>query len=94
VTSVHLTLIGKPGCHLCDEARDVIAGVLDGIRSQHDDLEIELGERSILEDRELYDRYVEEIPVLLIDGKVHTYWRVDPERLSRALLGKKRDTST
>ncbi|PPG48994.1 thioredoxin family protein, partial [Rathayibacter sp. AY2B7] len=33
-------------------------------------------------------RFVEEIPVVLIDGRVHTFWRVDPARLRRALLDR------
>ncbi len=76
-----VTLVGKPGCHLCDDARVVVEQVLrefDGIR---------LEERSILDDVALRDLYAEEIPVVLIDGVQHTYWRVDPERLRRALAG-------
>tara|TARA_R110000868_G_scaffold411750_1_gene708709 strand:+ start:14629 stop:14817 length:189 start_codon:yes stop_codon:yes gene_type:complete len=46
---------------------------------------VSFDERSILDDAELFDAYVEEIPVLLIDDRVHTIWRVDPERLRRRL---------
>ncbi|KQX05327.1 MULTISPECIES: glutaredoxin family protein [unclassified Leifsonia] len=74
-----LTLIGKPGCHLCDDARAVVTTVL----AQFPDAA--LTELSILDDDALRDRYAEEIPVLLIDGAVHTYWRVDPDRLRAAL---------
>ena len=42
-------------------------------------------EKSILDDPELFDEYVEEIPVVLINGRVHTIWRVDPARLTNAL---------
>ena len=42
-------------------------------------------ELSILDDPELLDRYVEEIPVVLIDDRVHTIWRVDADRLRGAL---------
>ncbi|MFT4284157.1 MAG: glutaredoxin family protein [Protaetiibacter sp.] len=73
-----LTLLGKPGCHLCDDARAIVLEVA-GERG------LELEERDILQDPELLDRYAEEIPVLLIDDRVHTIWRVDPERLRRAL---------
>jgi hypothetical protein len=45
-----------------------------------------LDEVSILDDAELHDRYAEEIPVLLINGRVHNYWRIDPTRLTTALL--------
>jgi len=74
-----VTLIGKPGCHLCDDARETIHGVL----SEFDG--IEFVERSILDDTALRDEYAEEIPVVLIDGVQHTYWRVDAGRLRAAL---------
>ena len=73
-----LTLLGKPGCHLCDDARAIVLEVA-GERG------LELEERNILEDPELLDTYAEEIPVVLIDDRVHTIWRVDPDRLRRAL---------
>jgi len=74
-----LTLLAKPGCHLCDEAREIVAEVLAGFP------EVAFEERSILDDQELFDRYWEEIPVVLIDDRVHTVWKVDPGRLRRAL---------
>ena len=79
MASTTLTLIGKPGCHLCDDARAVVTTVLEGFDS------VKLDELSILDDTELYAKYVEEIPVLLLNGKVHNIWRVDPARLTRAL---------
>ena len=79
MASTTLTLIGKPGCHLCDDARAVVTTVLEGFDS------VELSELSILDDTELYEKYVEEIPVLLLNGKVHNIWRVDPARLTEAL---------
>lgn len=84
MTNVDLTLIGKPGCHLCDDARDVIAAVVADLPA--DAAAVSVSEASILDDAELHERYVEEIPVVLIDGRVHTYWRVDPSRLRTALL--------
>ncbi len=47
--------------------------------------DIVLEERSILDDPALLDTYAEEIPVVLIDDRVHTIWRVDPDRLRTAL---------
>jgi hypothetical protein len=79
-----LTLVGKPGCHLCDDARDVVTGVLGGLDADRA-AEVTLEERSILDDRVLADRFAEEIPVLLIDGRVHNYWRIDADRLRAAL---------
>jgi len=81
VPTVSVTLVSKPGCHLCDAARDVVnsvVGELEGVAS--------VTEVSILDDPELFEKYVEEIPVVLIDGRVHNIWRVDPARLRTALM--------
>lgn len=88
--SIQLTLIGKPGCHLCDEARDAIDGVLLEFRKANPNTDVALEELNILEDEALRLKYAEEIPVLLIDGKMHNYWRIDDERLMRALYAKVR----
>ncbi len=79
-----LSLVGKPGCHLCDDAREVVTQVLGGLDAARAG-EVTLEERSILDDRALADRFAEEIPVLLIDGRVHNYWRIDADRLRAAL---------
>ena len=81
MTTPRVTLIGKPGCHLCDEARAVIADVCA-------QTEEDWQERSIQDDPELYDAYWERIPVVLVDGQPHDFWRVDPARLRTALTGK------
>ena len=73
-----VTLIGKPGCHLCDQARSVIEKVCA-------DLGVGWTELSILEDPKLADRYFELIPVTLVDGQPHDQWRVDENRLKKAL---------
>ena len=88
--SIQLTLIGKPGCHLCEEARDAIDGVLLEFRKANPNTDVALEEQNILEDEALRLKYAEEIPVLLIDGKTHNYWRIDDERLMRALYAKVR----
>ena len=81
-----LTLIGKPGCHLCDDARELVDSVVTKLADNPAAPAIVLEERSILDDAELNALYVEDIPVLLINGKVHNYWRIDPLRLRTALL--------
>lgn len=77
---IELTLIGKPGCHLCDDAELVVQKVLDDF-----DGTASLTKQNILDDDALFARYSEEIPVLLINGKVHNYWHIDPVRLREAL---------
>lgn len=74
-----VTLLSKPGCHLCDDARAI---VIDTLR---DFPHIELVETSILDDAELHARHWDEIPVVLIDDVVHCIYRVDAGRLRAAL---------
>jgi hypothetical protein len=76
---VRITLIGTPGCHLCDEARTVIERVAS-------DLAVGWEELSIADEPGLAEQYWEQIPVTLVDGRQHDYWRVDEGRL-RAALG-------
>lgn len=83
--TIELTLIGKPGCHLCDDARSAIEEVLTDVRAKNPACEITITEQNILDDVELAKKYSEEIPVLLIGGKVHNYWRIDKDRLRAAL---------
>lgn len=79
---IRLTLLSKPGCHLCDAARDVVTEVVAGLA---DGASVTVEERSILDDAELNARHWDEIPVVLIDGVVHNIWRIDPERLRASL---------
>ncbi|MEO6019686.1 MAG: glutaredoxin family protein [Knoellia sp.] len=73
-----VTLIGKPGCHLCDDARVIIAEVTAEVGES-------FVEVSVLEQPDLLERYAEEIPVTLVDGRQHDFWRVDRDRLRAAL---------
>ena len=86
---IALTLLTKPGCHLCDDARAVVDRVVSEVRggrvTETCDPVITVTELSILDDADLTERYAEEIPVLLIDGVVHNIWRIEPERLRAAL---------
>ena len=86
---MNLTLIGKPGCHLCDDARLVVNTVIAEFKSAHTgvnaSVQVQLNEKNILEDEALFAKYSEEIPVLLVNDKVHNYWRIDPVRLRDAL---------
>ncbi|MEW2066932.1 glutaredoxin family protein [Streptomyces sp. NPDC007346] len=73
-----VTLVGKPGCHLCEDARAVVSAVCEETGASW-------VEKDITEDEELHRLYWEQIPVVLIDGEQHTFWRVDPARLRKAL---------
>lgn len=74
-----ITLIGKAGCHLCDAAREVVAKVAN-------DLGVGWVEYDINEDPSLKEDYWDIIPVTLVDGRRHDFWKVDEERLRAALM--------
>lgn len=83
MTEPRITLLGRPGCHLCDDARKVIRRVAD-------ELGVAWEERDITQSEEDLREYWEMIPVTLIDGVQHDFWRVSEDRLRAALTG---DTS-
>lgn len=76
-------LLGKPECHLCDDAREVVARVCG-------ELGVGWQERDISGVPDELARWWDRIPVTLVDGEVHNYWRVDPDRLRAALRGPTR----
>lgn len=79
-----ITLIGKPDCHLCDVASDVIDAVVAELPDAAAE-EIQIVEASINDDPALYELWWEKIPVVLIDGEFHAHWRVTPDRFRQAL---------
>jgi glutaredoxin len=73
-----VTLYGRPGCHLCDDAREA----LERVRAQHP---FALREIDIETNDELFRRYLERIPVVSVDGEELFDYHVD-ERALRARL--------
>ncbi len=73
-----ITLLGRPGCHLCDQAREVIARVAA-------DLGVPWEERDITQSADDLRAYGEMIPVTLINGVQHDFWHVSEQRLRAAL---------
>ncbi len=73
-----ITLIGRPGCHLCDDARAVIDQVAG-------ELGVGWEERSIEDDPDLSAQWADHIPVTLVDGRPHDFFRVSPDRLRSVL---------
>ena len=76
-----VVLYGRPGCHLCDEAR----ALLLEIREQHP---FTLVERDIESDDELFLRYLERIPVVAIDGEERFELDFDHRAVWNALAAK------
>jgi glutaredoxin len=73
-----VTLYGKPGCHLCDEARAVVAEV-------RRERPFDLIEVDITFDAGINARYAERIPVLEVNGEEVFEFVVEPEELRRRL---------
>lgn len=81
--TVTITLIAKPDCHLCDEAREIIDATRQ--RLTRNGYATQLQELNMVEDPALVAQYAEDIPVVLIDGRRHSFWRVDATRLTAAV---------
>jgi glutaredoxin len=75
-----ITLLSRPGCHLCDDAREVIARVAG-------ELGVGWTERDITGSQDELRKYADMIPVTFVDGVQHDFWRVDEARLRKALGG-------
>ena len=73
-----VTVISRTGCHLCEIA-------IDKINSVKNELKFELEIKLINDLPELEQEYGEQVPVIMIDYKVHDYWRVDIERFTKAI---------
>lgn len=77
--TIDVLLLGKPGCHLCDDARTIVEEVIAQAREAGEP--VTLRERSILDDADLQRRFGELIPVVFIGDRQVAQWHVDPARL-------------
>jgi hypothetical protein len=73
-----VTVISRTGCHLCEIA-------IDKINLVKDQLKFELEIKLINDLPELEQEYGEQVTVIMIDNKIHDYWRVDIERFTKAI---------
>jgi glutaredoxin len=72
--SERLTLITRVDCHLCDVAKEAIARVAAAAGVGWEELDVDA-------DPALQEEYWDRVPVILLDGKEHGYWRVEEDRL-------------
>jgi hypothetical protein len=70
-----VTLISRDGCHLCEVAEAAVEQIVPGDWTRVD----------VDSSLELQRDYGDRVPVVLLDGKEHGYWRVEEERLRRDL---------
>ena len=73
-----VVLYGRSGCHLCDVAESTLADLAGN-------LSFSLTKILIDGDKDLEYKYGEQVPVITINGKVHDFFRVDPERFTQAI---------
>lgn len=76
-----LTLYTKPGCHLCDQMKEVIARVAASLPIALEEIDISL-------DDELTRRYETDIPVLLIDQRLGAKHRISEDELVRRIRAR------
>ncbi len=78
--SGRLTLLSKPGCHLCHQMREVVEKVVAAS-------DVTLVEEDVRSDPS-WRAYLLEIPVLLLDGAEIARHRVGEEELRRRLADR------
>jgi glutaredoxin len=78
MSTPRLTLITRVDCHLCDVAKEAIARVAEQAGVDWVAVDVD-------SDPALLEEYWDRVPVILLDGKEHGYWRVEEERLLRDL---------
>ena len=75
---LHLTIYSRPGCHLCDEMKEIVRRVARSVPLSVDEVDIS-------RDPALEERYGLQIPVLMIEGKKAAKYRIAEETLMRML---------
>jgi glutaredoxin len=73
-----VTLYTREGCHLCQEARETVRRVCGELGEEFEEVDVDT-------DPALRERFTDEVPVTFVDGRQHDFWRVDEDRLRRAL---------
>ena len=73
-----VTVVTRVGCHLCDDAEQAVGRLADELGFDWDRLDVDAS-------AELQNTYGDRVPVILLDGREHGYWRVEEDRLRAAL---------
>ncbi len=78
-----VTLITRAGCHLCEQAESELRGLAAELGFELDLLDVDA-------DRQRANEYSDRVPVILIDGAEHGYWRLEEQRFRTALRRPRR----
>ena len=73
-----VTLITRTGCHLCEEAEQLLQRLRGELGFAYREVDVDAS-------AVLRDEFSDRVPVVLIDGKEHGYWRVEEPRFRKAL---------
>jgi glutaredoxin len=73
-----VTLVSRAGCHLCQDAEAVLRRLAVELGFGYQELDVDA-------DPERRATYSDRVPVILIDGKEHGYWRVEESRFRKAI---------
>ena len=76
-----VTVVSRQGCHLCEVAEAEVARICG-------ELDVPWEVTDVDADTELRAEYGDQVPVILIDGQEHGYWRVEEERFRAALAAR------
>ena len=73
-----VTLVTRVGCHLCETAEQLLRRLSGELAFAYEEVDVDAS-------AQLRDEYSDRVPVILIDGKEHGYWRVEEARFRKAL---------
>jgi len=82
--TIELTMIGRSGCHLCEVAQGDLAQVIARFAAVHSAAEYAVNDLDIDQHPE-YSGYSDEVPVLLLNGRQISFWRIDQDRVFAAM---------
>ncbi|HEX3334873.1 MAG TPA: glutaredoxin family protein [Jatrophihabitans sp.] len=73
-----VALVTRAGCHLCETAEQLLRRLSTELGFAYREIDVDAS-------AVLRDEYADRVPVVLVDGKEHGYWRVEESRLRKAL---------
>jgi glutaredoxin len=73
-----VTLITRSGCHLCEQAEHLLRSMAGELGFRYTELDVDA-------DPVLKAEHSDDVPVIMLDGRQHGYWRVEEQRLRRDL---------
>jgi glutaredoxin len=73
-----VTLLSRTGCHLCETAEQLLRRLSAELGFAYREVDVDASQV-------LRDEYSDRVPVILVDGKEHGYWRVEEARFRKAV---------